>query len=1032
MSRLEVLIKQWRLELDRLQNNVRVGQATDAWRWLPMIKVLNFLLASYGTKDESIGLESDKWRASRACLLILAILLSFAGVSYLSSWSGPWDRLNERFWDNEADSPKPPSVQLLHAFGFTRPWLLLLLILVPLALVIVRRWSADLDRRGRGIAQVSLTSAALVLLLSAAGVRILAHSKVLTVIFVLDHSASVPLALREQAIDFLDSAIRTQRQTGDRVGAVIFGRDAMIEYLPTDKPMRLAASPENAVDSRHTDLAGAINRAARSFTEDSAKRIVIVSDGNQNRGDALASARAAAQVGIGFDVIPILYRHVKETIIDDLILPPRANAGEPLTCEALLFSTAPTTGILRITQRADKYSGLVAEKRVELERGTTRITAPLLFTSPGVHWIEATFKPAEPNHDQIAGNNRIQSRVIVQGFPRVLLVEGVAGEHDRLVSALDAQGISVTRATADRLPMNLAELEIYDCVILANGPPARDDSDRIITEEMFGRLSGSQMELLGAITHDFGVGLIMIGGPHSFGAGGYAGTPLEQASPVNMVGFSSGDGAVVVIADRLAVQQDELWLKQIVKETVKTLGYRDQAGCIVGSSWLFRLEEVKDKSRMLALADRMNAVSITSFDSVLSDAWDALRQSKARTKHILLATARSEVGLSPPVMKKLTDAKITVTALYVGGQNNDLVAQRTLANLARHTGGRFYNFVQPTTLPKIVRRAAFVAPHSPVLERENGWSINVAARSNLIKGLAETTFPVITGLALTTAKEDPGVEVVLVSPARKDVEPPLLAAWTYGLGRSVAFTSDAGRKWASAWQDWEHYDTFWTQVVRWAMRDSNDDRFELAARRENGRLAIELTVNGGTNQQIDTGSIRGHMVTPDQNLYAIEFTSVSAGRYRAEIAEGDTPGVYLVIAVVKPSKTESVVLKRAAVTVPYSAEYRDLEPNNELLGSLAAIVPNGGKSGSILSPALPPARIAESKQASIFRHDLPRPVLALNPGPWLVLAGGCLMMIALACTRSVPPGCHEDLQYENTVRHEEITSIGIPPFRPNS
>src|SRR5690606_17159363 len=44
---------------------------------------------------------------------------------------------------------------------------------------------------------------------------------------------------------------------------------------------------------------------------------------------------------------------------------------------------------------------------------------------------------------------------------------------------------------------------------------------------------------------------------------------------------------------------------------------------------------------------------------------------------------------------------------------------------------------------------------------------------------------------------------------------PLLASWRYGLGRVVAFASDADGPWAQAWARDEDDGRIWSQVVRW-------------------------------------------------------------------------------------------------------------------------------------------------------------------------------------------------------------------------
>ena len=98
--------------------------------------------------------------------------------------------------------------------------------------------------------------------------------------------------------------------------------------------------------------------------------------------------------------------------------------------------------------------------------------------------------------------------------------------------------------------------------------------------------------------------------------------------------------------------------------------------------------------------------------------------------------------------------------------------------------------------------------------------------------------PPITGLVQTSPKESELVEVPIVSPLPAEQPPPLLAHWTYGLGRSVAFASDAGRKWTTAWPSWDNYAAFWSQVVRWSMRPVDNRNLTLNVRREEGKIKV--------------------------------------------------------------------------------------------------------------------------------------------------------------------------------------------------
>src|SRR5262249_58335596 len=98
-------------------------------------------------------------------------------------------------------------------------------------------------------------------------------------------------------------------------------------------------------------------------------------------------------------------------------------------------------------------------------------------------------------------------------------------EHElleqRLAEAGGGEKFKVDVLTTDKLPKDKDRFAVilsnYDCVVLANVP-----ADQV---------SETQQELLRSNTHDQGCGLVMIGGPDSFGAGGGAEAPAGEAPP---------------------------------------------------------------------------------------------------------------------------------------------------------------------------------------------------------------------------------------------------------------------------------------------------------------------------------------------------------------------------------------------------------------------------------------------------------------------------------------------------------------------
>ena len=77
-----------------------------------------------------------------------------------------------------------------------------------------------------------------------------------------------------------------------------------------------------------------------------------------------------------------------------------------------------------------------------------------------------------------------------------------------------------------------------------------------------------------------------------------------------------------------------------------------------------------------------------------------------------------------------------------------------------------------------------------------------------------------------------------MTPPFADQEFPILSYWHYGLGKAVAFTSDASQPpvppggifWTSEWYASAMYSRFWEQVVGWTLRPFESRRLNMTDR----------------------------------------------------------------------------------------------------------------------------------------------------------------------------------------------------------
>ncbi len=832
---------------------------------------------------------------------------------------------------------------------FGRPFWL---VLVPILALLVHFWSrrslAGLGRWRRRIAVATRLAVVTLVVAALAEPQIVRLNDRLSTLFLVDLSQSIPREKIEPMLNFVRQSTLEHRGADDLAGMLVFGKNAKVEVPPGPSEIRFLGV-ESALDTDNTDMAGALRLAMGSFPEDSARRIVLISDGNQNRGNAFEQALQARAQNIQIDVLPIVYDYGndQEVLVEKVSLPADVKVGETVNLNVVLRATAPAKGrlqIFRIDARGGRTPAPGNEQPlpIELPRGVSVFGLKQLISEASFYRFSAEFIPDADTVDRRAVNNVAEGFTQARGESRVLLIESRRGEHAALVEALRDKKIQVDVLLAptidgggdvggDQLPTDIGQLQPYDAVILGNVPK---DS-----------FSAGQIALLERNVHDMGAGLVMLGGETSFGAGGWRNTPVEKALPVDMEIKSlkvTGKGALVMIMHASEIAEGNYWQKVIAQEALKTLSPMDMAGMLhwMGTeSWLFTLKTIEgNREIMLRAIDRMTPGDMPDFDPSLMMAARALQQSDAASRLVIVISDGDPTPPSSRAIQALTQAKVQVTTVMTAAHGNDIQGLRTMQDLANKTKGRFYNVTNPRALPRIYQKETRMISRPLIFEKGDPWAITVAGSTEPIQGLP-TNFPPINGLVLTSLKESELVESPLISPQPTGQVNPLLAHWTYGLGRSVAFTSDAGFKWAQGWRNWDQYAAFWSQVIRWCMRPTDNGNLAMSLRREDGKIKVSVDALDKSQQFLNFLQIQGAVVRPggatgpnDQ----LKLVQTAPGRYEATIDDVETRGNYFVsLAYSGPDGSKGVV--SSGVSVPYSEEYRELRSNPDELENLARI-----------------------------------------------------------------------------------------------
>src|SRR5258706_3263433 len=342
--------------------------------------------------------------------------------------------------------------------SFSYPLALLLLLSLPLFFWLGR--PRGIWARGRAWVAFALRALIIILLsLALGGTQIKQSSNRLSVVFLIDASDSVSPQALDSARQLADDTI-AQMQPDDSAAIIVFGSDALVE-----RPMSSSKEVgpiQSQVISINTNLAGVIRLGMALFPPGSARRMVILSDGLANVGDAEAAARLAAASGIQIVAVPSTVVQGSEVLVTGVDAPTRLNEGQTFNLDVTIEATTQTNGILR----AIAGSQVVVEEAVALNVGINRYTFNLTANQPGLSSFRVQVVPE--GNDTFYQNNELSAFTQVVGPPRVLIVADEPGEAVNIATALNEQGLQVEQTSGGALPDDLAALSSYQAIVLVD------------------------------------------------------------------------------------------------------------------------------------------------------------------------------------------------------------------------------------------------------------------------------------------------------------------------------------------------------------------------------------------------------------------------------------------------------------------------------------------------------------------------------------------------------------------------------------
>lgn len=839
---------------------------------------------------------------------------------------------------------------------FTQPLFLLLLAILPYFAYLGR----PVSRYGRGRAWAALILRCLIVTLvvfSLAGMQSVHGGDELAVLFLVDVSDSVSEAEQERALAFVEESL-AEMGPDDRAALVLFGADALVE-----RPMMGASELGEITSIPHThqtDLEGAIRLGTALFPAGSARRMVILSDGRPTLGQAEQAARLARAQGIQVDVVPLTspvseasLAGGEEAWLTELAAPDRLHQGEEFALSVTARSTSDMEAVLTVLAG----DTVAAQEQVHLNPGDNTFAIPLTADEPGFTSFRAYLTPLADTYPQ---NNTLSAFTMIEGPPRLLVVAspplegGAEGEY--LVAALQSAGLMVEERTPGALPSDPASLAEYGAVLLVNTPAQS--------------LSPRAMAALQSYVRDLGGGLVAVGGPRAYGVGGWYDTPLEETLPVEMTIQDQErfpPMSIVVVIDKsgsMSAQENGVQKIRLAGEAaarvaelindldeITVIAFDDRPADVIGPLPGSQRDEVIEQ--VIRLQAGGGGIYVRES---LQEALRYLNDSDNTVRHIILLSDGSDSehqeGVRELVEREMAAENITLSTVAIGA-GSDL---RFLEDIAELGNGRYHFTNQAATLPVIFAEETQLAMRSYIVEEP--FYPRQTSTSPILTGIE--TVPQLAGYVATTPK--PAARVILST----HQDDPLLAAWQYGLGRSVAWTSDATGRWAQNWVGWDGFSRFWAQAVRWTIVERSDVPVEVNVTLEGDEARITVDAVGEDGAFVNGLSANVSLVGPESEPLLVELAQTAPGRYEGTFAPQEE-GAYLMRLTGSLAGEEAAALTTGWV-MGYSPEYAALEGDPAYLERLAEM---GG--GSVLE-----------KPADAFAHTLRGEGAARDLWPYLL------------------------------------------------
>ena len=738
------------------------------------------------------------------------------------------------------------------------------------------------------------------------------HSNQVNVFFCLDVSESIPREQKMAAEAFVKKAAAGMKSE-DQTGLIVFGKNPSLEVsLKSDFEPPIIRSD---INSNYTDIYKALQLAIGKLALKGTNKIVIFSDGNENLQHSLDMAHLAGSLGIEIYPVPLASWFGKnEAFIKAIETPPHVALETPFEIRLVVISSTENQGHL-VLARNDE---ILVQRSIELQTGINMLTFADTLAESGLYLYKAVLNSSE---DTFFQNNEGLSFTKGTQKSEILYLTDKSGGSEYLAQALTVQGLDLDKKQISDIGGTIHGFVNYNAIILDN-ISARS-------------ISFSTMEQIEKYVRDMGGGLIMIGGNNSFGAGYYKKTPVERALPVYMdvpTDIQLSELVLIFVVDKSSSMatsykdKSKLEMAKIAAfSAVEMLNPIDTVGVVTFDTefdWIVPLTRAKERQM---IADKLSQVMEgggTDLYPALEDAFSVLNQIKSKRKHVIvLSDGETEEADFHSLVQSMTASGISISTVAVG-KGSHVELMRSMAEWGQ---GRAYYTDDPSNIPKIFTGETKIITQKVITEKTVQPFFKI--HHDMLQGIENINLPPIYGQVVTYPKAGAGVFI-------ETSQGPLLAAWQYGLGRSIAFTSDLSSRWGRDWVVWDHYGRFTSQMVKWVQRKEALRSIFATIERQGEKGTFTVDVTSDQNRFLNHLDLNVNVLLPSGQNRTFFLDQIAPGRYQCTFP-AEKIGAYF-FSIFDNQSLSGSPPQVFGFGIPYTEEFNNAGVNLQLMEDLAA------------------------------------------------------------------------------------------------